>query len=193
MHNHMYWKCLSIKYAKVQKINEANIMFNQSRRTFIKGVAYSSALTVGSLTSVAMATDVLATKTPVDSGVGSALPTCDISIKPSQNVGTEVVTLTNHTNSKVKFNSITSMGLQHVNKHLAVKVNKLGVHAGQGTVTLAPGEQLSFVVAALSSDDSGNANNKNLFIPNVLLGKLIVSSDHPEFTGIIPVTVFETA
>ncbi len=168
-------------------------MINESRRTFIKGVAYSSALTVGGLSSVAMATDALSTKTAATASMGSALPTCDISIPSTQTMGTEIVTITNTTATNVKFNSISSMGLQHVNKHLAVKVNKLGKHAGQGKVTLAPGEQLSFVVAALSSDDAGNANNKNLFIPNVLLGKLEIDSDHPDFNGIIPVTVFETA
>ncbi len=168
-------------------------MINQSRRTFIKGVAYSSALTVGGLSSVAMATDVLVTKESVAASSGTALPTCDISIPANQCMGTEILTLTNTTTGHVKIKSISSMGLQHVNRHLAVKVNKLGKHAGKGQVTLAPGEQLSFVVAALSSDDAGNANNKNLFIPNVLLGKLNIESDHSDFNGIIPVTVFETA
>lgn len=168
-------------------------MINQSRRTFIKGVAYSSALTVGGISSIAMATDTLATEESVVASSGTGLPTCDISIPSNQCMGTEIMTLTNHTASQVKIKSISSMGLQHINKHLAVKVNKLGKHAGKGQVTLAPGEQLSFVVAALSSDDAGNANNKNLFIPSVLLGKLNVESDHPDFNGIIPVTVFETA
>lgn len=168
-------------------------MINESRRTFIKGVAYSSALTVGGLSSVAMATDALSTKKSVTASVGSALPTCDISIASTQNIGTEIVTITNTTNTKVRVDSISSMSLQHVNKNLAIKVNNIGVHAELSVVTLAPGEQLSFVVAALSTDDAGNANNKNLFIPNVLLGKLNVESDHPDFNGIIPVTVFETA
>ena len=171
-------------------------MINQSRRTFIKGATYSTALTVGGLSSVAMATDALSKKTTAVKSIasmGSALPTCDISIPATQSIGTNIVTLTNTTRSTVTVNSISSMGLQHVNKYLAVKVNKLGSHAGQAKVSLAPGEDLSFVVAAISSDDSGNPNNKNLFIPNVLLGKLEVSSDHPDFNGIIPVTVFETA
>lgn len=168
-------------------------MFNQSRRTFIKGIAYSSVLTVGGLSSAAMATDALATKKPVIASGGSALPTCNISIAPAQTVGTEIVTITNHTNTNVRLDSISSMSLQDVNKHLAVKINNLGIHADLSVVTLGPGDQLSFVVAALSSDDSGNANNKNLFVPNVLLGKLNVESDHPDFNGIIPVTVFETA
>ena len=166
-------------------------MFNQSRRTFIKGVAFSSALAAGGISGLAMAADSKVSAN-VSTG-GSALPTCDISIGPNQTIGTEIVTLTNHTSSNVRFDSISGAGLEHINKHLTVKVNKLGKHANQGTVTLAPGEQLSFVVAALSCDDCGNANNKNLFIPNMLAGQLTVSSNHPEFNGIIPLTVFETA
>ena len=165
-------------------------MFNQSRRTFIKGVAYSSALTVGGLSSVAMATEVLTTKKTIN---GSALPTCDISIAPHQTVGTEIVTLTNHTNTNVKFDNISGAGLEKLNKYLAVKVNYIGKHADQTKVTLAPGEQLSFVVAAISCDDCGNANNKNLYIPNMLAGQLTLKSDHPDFNGIIPLTVFETS
>ncbi|MEH6456425.1 MAG: hypothetical protein V7749_08895 [Cocleimonas sp.] len=167
-------------------------MFNQSRRTFIKGVAYSSALAAGGISGLAMAT----TDSQLSSNNsirGSALPTCDISIAPHQSVGTEIVTLTNHTSRNVRFDSISGVGLEHVNKDLTVKVNKIGKHAGQDQVTLAPGEQLSFVVAAISCDDCGNANNQNLFIPNMLAGQLTVKSNHPDFNGVIPLTVFETA
>ena len=166
-------------------------MINQSRRTFIKSAAYSSALTLGGISGLAMATD--KKTTTAASFDGSALPTCDISIGPTQTIGSEIVTLNNHTNTDVSFDNISGVGLEHINKHLAVKVNKLGKHANQGVVTLAPGEQLSFVVAAICSDDCGNANNKNLFIPNMLAGQLTVSSDHPAFNGIIPLTVFETS
>lgn len=166
-------------------------MFNQSRRTFIKGVAYSSALTAGGISGLAMAADSKVLSNA--STGGSALPTCDISIGSNQTIGTEIVTLTNHTSSNVRFDSISGAGLEHINKHLTVKVNKLGKHANQATVTLTPGEQLSFVVAALSCDDCGNANNKNLFIPNMLAGQLTVKSNHPDFNGVIPLTVFETA
>ena len=165
-------------------------MFNQTRRNFIKGVAYTSALSIGGISSLAMANsqktaDSVKTQT-------TGLPTCDISIPQEQTIGTEKVTLTNHTNRNVTINSISGAGLEHVNKHLTVKVNNLGKHADQGIVTLVPGEQLTFLVAALCTDECGNANNKNLFIPNVLAGQLSVSSDHPAFNGIIPLTVFET-
>jgi len=146
-------------------------MFNQSRRTFIKGAAYSSALAMGGLSSVAMAADALATKTPT--------------------VGTELVTLINHTASSVTFNSISGVGLTDIYQYLATKMNKLEKHTGQNVVTMAPGEQLSFVVAAMSSGDSVNANTKNLFITDVLDGHLAISRDYPEFNGIFPITVFE--
>lgn len=165
-------------------------MFNQSRRSFIKVVAYGSALSIGGLSSLAIANNSKAAgKTLFE---GTALPTCDISLSQNQIIGTEIVTLNNHTNCDVTFNSISGAGLEDINKHLAVKVNKLGKHANQSVVTLTPGEQLSFVVAAVCADEYGNANNKNLFIPNVLAGQLKVSSDHPAFNGVIPLTVFET-
>jgi len=168
---------------------------NKSRRTFIKGAAYTSLLATGGISGLAFAgSDKNSEKLIAQSAIsdGSALPTCDISIPQNQMIGTETVSLNNDTNRDVTINTISSMGMQHTNQLLAVKVNKLGKHAGKGSVTLAPGEQLSFVVAAVSCDDCGNANNENLFIPNVLAGKLNVSSDHPAFNGIIPVTVFET-
>ncbi len=146
-------------------------MFNQSRRTFIKGIAYSSALTVGGLSSVVIAADALATKVPT--------------------VGAEVVTLVNHTASKVTFNSISGVGLSDINQFFAKKANKLGKHSGNNAVTIAPGEQKSFVVATLSSKVSGSAYNKNLFITDVLKDHLDIKSDHSEFNRIVPITVFE--
>ena len=164
--------------------------YNQSRRTFIKSAAYSLALTAGGLHSVTSAADKLIKNKVL---AGSALPTCDISLKPNQMIGTEKLSLTNHTNRDVRFDSISGIGLEDVNKYLTVKVNKLGKHEYQGAVVLAPGEQLSFVVSALSCDNYGNANSNNIFIPKVLAGKLRVESDHPDFNGFIPLTVFETA
>ena len=163
-------------------------MSNTTRRTFLKGLACSSALSIGGLSSMAMAKS---TKPILASG--SALPTCDIRLLPQQHIGTETLTLFNHTQTNIKLGTITPVGLEHVNNYLAVKVNKLGKHAGQNAVTLAPGEQLQFVVAAISSDNNGNtSSNSSLPIPNVLAGQLKVSSDHRDFSGIIPVTVFDS-
>lgn len=167
-------------------------MTNQIRRKFLKGLAYSSVLSIGGLSSLAMAKPAHQKSMQASIG-GSALPTCDIHLLPQQHIGTEILTLSNHTGIDITLNKITPVNLEHVNNFLAVKVNKLGKHAGQPTVTLAPGERLQFVVAAISSDNQGNTNyNSSLPIPNVLAGQLKVSSDHDAFNGIIPVTVFDS-
>lgn len=165
-------------------------MSNTKRRTFLKGLACASALSVGGLSSIAMAKTSKSIKTMNVSG--SALPTCDIQLLPKQHIGTEILTLFNHTQTNVTLGTITPVGLEHVSSYLAVKVNKLGKHADSNTVTLAPGEQLQFAVAAISSDKYGStSSNSALPIPNVLAGQLKVSSDHQDFNGIIPVTVFD--
>jgi hypothetical protein len=166
-------------------------MTNHTRRKFLKGLAYSSALSIGGLSGLAMAKP--GKKTPQVRIDGSALPTCDIQLLPKQHFGTEVLTLSNHTNTDVTLDKITPINLEHVNNYLTIKVNKFGKHAGQTTVTLSPGERLELVVAAISSDIQGNTpDNYSLPIPNVLAGQLKVSSGHDDFNGIIPVTVFDS-
>jgi hypothetical protein len=160
-------------------------MFNQTRRKFLKGMAYSSALTVGGgISSVAFA---LSNKKQALSKVaapGCALPTCDISILQRQTFGKEIVTLVNHTNDIVTLDSITPVGLEHVNGSLMVKINKVE----DGALTLQASERLTFEVEAISA----NLFNDVVPVPNVLAGHLKISSDHAAFNGIIPVTVFDS-
>lgn len=101
------------------------------------------------------------------SGVAALSSTAMANDEPSQQqaVGTEVICLINHTASPVILDRL---------------------------VTIAPGEQRSFVVSALNSDDSAYSNNKNLFITDVLIGQLAISSDYPEFNGIVPTNTFST-
>ena len=163
-------------------------MSNTTRRTFLKGLAYSSALSLGGLSSLAIAKSSAKT-----SSAGAALPSCDIHLLPTQHIGTEILSLFNHTDKNVTIENITRHNLDDVNKFLAIKVNKLGKHAEQNSVTLAPGETMEFVVAAISSDNYGNTTHSStLSIPNVLAGQLKVNSDHLDFSGIIPVTVFDS-
>lgn len=146
-------------------------MFNQSRRQFIKGAAYSSALAMSGLSSLALATD----------GTVGIAQVNDI----------EVLTLINQTASNVTFNGFSCAGSTDIYQYLS-KVNKFDKHSNQDDVNIAPGEQLSFVVPAISSIESVKANNKNIFITDVLEGHLAIKSDHPKYNGIVPITVFET-
>ena len=166
-------------------------MSNQTRRTFLKGIACGSALSIGGLSSLVMAKTNKQTLDTVAKGAG--LPTCDIQLLPEQHIGSEVISIFNHTNTNVSFNNITPIGLENTNKYLTIKINKLGKHADLSKVTLAPNEEMRFVVSAISSDNQGNTkHNSSVAIPNVLAGKLQVNSDHQAFNGIIPVTVFDS-
>ena len=156
-------------------------MINQSRRTLLKGIGYGiTAISAGVASSTVMA---LTKPLAKDASAGSALPTCDISIYQQQSSGKEIVSLMNLTGETVTLDSITPVGLEHVNGSLIVKVNT----ASDGALLITPGERLSFEVEAISN----NSSDDQLAIPNVLAGHLKINSDHPAFNGIIPVTVFD--
>lgn len=162
-------------------------MFNKTRRNLLKNIAYGSALTVGGgLTSVAFALDKAQNSVDkaVNKATGTALPTCDISIMQQQTSSKEIVTLYNHTDNTVHLDKITPIGLEHVNGSLMVKVNR----AHDGALSIAAGERLSFEVEAVTA----NIIKDSLPIPNVLAGHLQIQSEHPDFNGIIPVTVFDS-
>ena len=161
-------------------------MSNTTRRTFLKGLAYTSALSLGGISSIAMAKSSASSAT-------TALPTCDIHLLPTQHVGSETLSLFNHTDTSVTIDGIDKVNLDNENKFLVVKVNKLDKQTGQDSVTLAPGETMEIKVSAISSDyQEYSAANASLELPNVLAGQLKVSSDHQAFNGVIPVTIFDS-
>ena len=155
-------------------------MINQSRRTILKGLGYGAALSATGLAgSAAMALAPAAQ----NKAISSSLPSCDITIYQQQSVGKEIVSLMNLSHKTVTLDSITPVGLEHVNGSLVVKLNQVA----DGAITLQPGERLSFEIEA----QSNQSDNDDLQIPNVLAGHLRIKSDHPAFNGIIPVTVFD--
>ncbi|MEE9309594.1 MAG: hypothetical protein V3U64_01095 [Cocleimonas sp.] len=157
-----------------------NPSINQSRRKLIKTLGYGMALTAGGASAMAMASG-----QKLDDGLqASALPTCDISICQQQTNGKEIVSLMNLSDKPVTLDAITPVGLEHVNGSLVVKLNNVS----DGAMTIAPGERFSFEVEAISEVQ----NTNELQIPNVLAGHLKISSEHPAFNGIVPVTVFDS-
>jgi len=151
-------------------------MINQSRRKVLKGMGYGLALSVTGISTAAMT---LSEK----QSQANALPSCDITIYQQQSSGKEIVSVMNLTGKAVTLDSIEPVGLEHVNGSLVVKLNNVD----NGAITLAAGERLSFEIEATSTQN----NNDDLLIPNVLAGHVKISSDHPAFNGIIPVTVFD--
>jgi len=157
-------------------------MINQSRRALLKGLGIGGiAISTGFSASAVMAYSKSASEVSTSA---SPLPTCDITIYQQQTSGKEIVTLMNLTDEAITLDSITPVGLEHVNGSLVVNVN----NAPNGKVTLASGERLSFEVEAVTA----NLISEQDPIPNVLAGHLQIISDHPAFNGIIPVTVFDS-
>jgi len=157
-------------------------MIDQSRRTLLKGIGYTMALTATATSSAVMA---LTTKpTATEALAGSALPTCDITIMQQQTSGKEIVSLMNLTDQTITLDGIKPVGLEHVNGSLVVKLNNVP----DGKLAIAAGERLSFEVEAVTA----NLIDEQDPIPNVLAGHLQINSDHPAFNGIIPVTVFDS-
>ncbi len=150
-------------------------MINHSRRKVLKGMGYGIALSMTGVSSTALAFS--------EKQADVALPSCDITIYQRQTHGKEIVSLLNLTGQTVTLDSIEPVGLEHVNGSLVVKIN----HVADGKISLAEGERLTFEIEAISN----HPMQEGVFIPNVLAGHVKISSDHPAFNGIIPVTVFD--
>ncbi|MGB0848688.1 MAG: hypothetical protein ACPGSM_18290 [Thiolinea sp.] len=160
-------------------------MISASRRKFIKIMGCGMA-TVAAGSAATSAASMITPVTPSKAAgmQGSALPSCDITIYQQQCVGRESVTLMNLTGEPVTLDKINPVGLENINGRLAVKVNNVT----DGEVCLKPGERLSFDIEAVSR----GSVDERLQIPNVIAGHVAISSSHPAFNGVIPVTVFDS-
>ena len=118
-------------------------MFNQSRRTILKGLAYGSALTAGAISGLAVAKS-----NGQISGAGADLATDGIHLLPTQHLQAKTLSLFNHTDTDVTIGSINQLNRGDGNRFLAVKFDTSGKQTG---VTLTPGESREFPVAAASN------------------------------------------
>lgn len=111
-----------------------------TRRTFLKGAAYTSALSLGSLSGVALAKPASATQSNAGQSNGAAAS------------GLMAVTLANQSDRAVMLDARQPVQLEEVNDWVVVKINKAQTSlaqpgAGQ-QISLAPGQQGSFTVDA---------------------------------------------
>nr|CAA6829432.1 MAG: Unknown protein [uncultured Thiotrichaceae bacterium] len=159
-------------------------MTSSSRRKFLKVMGYSAVAVSAGTAAASSAVATMVTPQPTAMAQGSALPTCDITIYQQSNMGRENITLMNLTGETVTLDKINPVGLENVNGSLAVRLNNV---AG-GEVKLQLGERLSFEVEAISK----GSVDERWQIPNVVVGHVSIRSDHPDFNGVIPVTVFDS-
>lgn len=112
-------------------------MIDQSRRTLLKGLGYSSALAIAGAPAIALAQS-------NTQPFAADLANFDIHVLPTQHAETKSLRLFNHTDSNVVIDSIAQDG---ENGLLAIKMNKPG-QVSLTSTTLTPGEFHEFTVAA---------------------------------------------
>lgn len=143
-----------------QDSNKTNTL---SRRNFLKGAAYTSALSIGGLSSLAFATG----KTDA---IPETLPT---------------VTLFNQSDKTVSLDAWKPVSLEKVNGWVVVKINKAeelkSDMTNQQTITLGAGQRLSFAVdseLAPLLKDSGDY--------------IVITNEYSALNNMVPISTYDT-
>ncbi|MEH6456429.1 MAG: hypothetical protein V7749_08915 [Cocleimonas sp.] len=154
---------------------------NQSRRSFLKGAAYTSILSIGGISGLAFADSSNSTS------LSKAKPLTDssISIMQQQMLDKETVTLINHSDSPVLLDSHKPIHLEQVNGSLVVKVNQKDSDAFCGLVQISPRERITFDITTLRADFT----NSDIFpIPTLAGNDVLLTSDHGAFNKVVAVS-----
>ena len=138
-----------------------------SRRNFLKGAAYTSALSVGGLSSIAYAN-------------------CGNSAKGSMRASSSAITLFNQSDKTVALNASNPVSLENINGWVVVKINKASEQSildlkTDEIVTLTPGQQLAFTV---DSELAPMIKESDDFI--------VITNDYSALNNMIPVSVYDT-
>ena len=133
-----------------------------TRRHFLKGAAYSSALSVGGLSSVALAQSASPKEYIVSGSNASA------------------VTLFNQSAKTVALNAAQPVSLEKVNGWVVVKINKASVQDSI-EITLAPGQKLSFAVnpelAPMLTETGGD---------------IVITNEYSELDNMVPLATYNS-
>jgi len=154
---------------------------NQSRRHFLKGAAYLSALSVSGLSSVAFATKI---STALNETAGFSKNN-GIKIIQETFFDRESVTLINESGKLQMLDVRRPISLQQTNGTLVVKVNQNDADAVNGMVLMSPNQRFTFDVKAIGIDVS-NTNGLSA-LTNLAENQLQITSQHSVFNRIVSV------
>lgn len=141
-------------------------MINKQRRTLLKGLAYGSTISLGSLSGLA-----IAKSNGQNPDIGADLLSSDTHLLPTQNNQTKTLSLFNHSDTSITIGSVDQINLDNQQRFLAIKMNV----SDQDSVSLAPGESREFVVA--KTYDANPLESRQY---------------HQASNKVLPVTVFDT-
>ena len=162
----------------------SNQSIPQSRRHFLKGAAYSSLLTFGSLSSLAFATNGFTKKDTANFIKSAGLTSSGISVTQQSMLDRETVTLINQSNKLVMVDALKPISLEQVNGSLVVKVNQIESEACNGMIAISPGEHITFDIKATAADFT---DEDKLSMTGFSGNQLQISSKHSIFNRIVPV------
>ena len=163
-------------------MSNSSQLSNQSRRQFLKGALYTSALSVGGVSSVAFA---MSDKSNVSVNSPAELINNDISIMQQQMLHKETVTLMNTSNKDITLDALRPVTINRHNGSLIVKPNFIQSEAFSGMIMMTPGQRISFDIQTTGSIFSSAEVSEG----KPLKGKhLHITSEHAAFNKLIPVS-----
>ena len=156
--------------------------YTQSRRNFLKGAAYTSALSVGGMSSLAF---VMSGDTAITVDGTTGAPNADISVMQQQMLNKETVSLFNNSDDALMLHALRPVLIVQVNGSLVVKPNLVKSAAFCGMIMMQPRERISFDIqttgSVFSSAEIQDVRNLN--------GQFLhISSEHSAFNKLIPVS-----
>lgn len=157
---------------------------NQSRRNFLKGAAYTSALSIGGLSSIAFATS-----GEKKAAIESVAPLTEngISVMTQNMLHKDVVSLVNNSDQPIMLDALKPVTMERVNSSLVVKPNVIeaSVPAYSGMIMMHPSERISFDIQTTG----GVFSSAEIADVSKLDGQLMhITSEHSAFNKLIPVT-----
>ena len=163
-----------------------NQTFTKSRRNFLKGAAYTSALSLGGLSGLAFAAKTTGADNAASVQASARLTGTNISIMQHKTLTGETVRLINNSNKMIMLNAQQPISLKQFNGSLIVKVNEIESEAFNGMIAVSPSERISFDIKSVGSEYT----NLNAFpVANSDENHLQISSEHSIFNRVVPVNL----
>ena len=167
-----------------------NKTFTKSRRNFLKGAAYSSALSLGGLSGLAFAAKSTSPEKAFGVKASADLTNSGLSIMQQKTLTGETVTLINQSNKMIMLNALQPISLEQVNGSLIVKVNQIESEAFNGMIAVSPSERISFDIKSVGSGYTSNYRNADILpLANSYENHLQITSEHSIFNRVVPVNL----
>ena len=159
--------------------------FIQSRRNFLKGAAYTSALSIGGLSGVVYA---FGGDTTDDKVSSVDISESNISVMQQKMLHKETVSLFNNSDEPIMLDALKPINIERVNGSLVVKPNVIatGAPAYTGMIMMHPSQRISFDIQTTG----GIFSSAEIADVSKLEGQLMhITSEHSAFNKLIPVTL----